>query len=56
MKKGYEGRIRNSGTQVVKAPAQQTRRGGGSVRKGDALREGGVIREKGKPAGASEGS
>ncbi len=38
--KGYTGRIKNSGTQVVKAPHQSTDRKTGTVKKGTDLRSG----------------
>ncbi len=38
--KGYIGRIKNSGTQVVKAPNQSTDRKTGTVKKGNDLRSG----------------
>lgn len=39
-KKGYIGRIKNSGTQVVKAPHQTTAAKKGTVKKGGDLRAG----------------
>jgi len=42
-KKGYAGRIQNSGAQKVKAPlAGGAKKGGGTVRTGDDLRGGGA--------------
>lgn len=38
--KGYIGRIKNSGTQVVKAPYQTTAAKKGTVKKGGDLRSG----------------
>lgn len=40
--KGYAGRIKNSGSQVVKAPyASEAKRGQSTVKKGEDLRGGG---------------
>ena len=40
--KGYTGRIGQTGSQVVKAPAQVApKKGSGKVKKGDDLRNGG---------------
>jgi len=39
-KKGYAGSIRNSGTQVVKAPFQSTDQKKGTVKTGGDLRSG----------------
>lgn len=39
-KSGYAGKIRNSGTQVVKAPSQQTDPKKGTVKTGNDLRTG----------------
>ena len=40
-KKGYTGRIANTGSQVVKAPAQSAKKGAGKVKTGADLRTGG---------------
>ena len=41
MKKGYQGKIANTGSQVVKAPGQiAPKKGKGTVRTGDDLRAG----------------
>lgn len=40
-KKGYEGRIKNTGSQEVKAPYPQSGSSGGTVKKGGDLRTGG---------------
>lgn len=40
MKGGYAGKIKNTGTQVVKAPAQQTPAKKGNVKTGNDLRNG----------------
>ncbi len=41
MKKGYQGKIANTGSQVVKAPGQiAPKKGKGTVRTGDDLRTG----------------
>ncbi len=39
-KSGYAGKIKNGGTQVVKAPTQQTDPKKGTVQKGSDLRTG----------------
>ena len=39
-KSGYAGRIKNSGTQVIKAPHQSTDAKKGTVKKGGDLRAG----------------
>ncbi|GKH47083.1 hypothetical protein [Anaerotruncus massiliensis (ex Togo et al. 2019)] len=44
-KKGYEGRIKNTGTQEVKAPYPQSGGTGSVVKKGGDLRTGGGKRK-----------
>jgi len=39
-KSGYTGKIKNAGTQIVKAPSQQTGKGKGTVKTGGDLRSG----------------
>lgn len=40
MSSSYAGKIKNAGTQVVKAPSQQTGQGKGNVKTGGDLRTG----------------
>lgn len=39
-KKGYAGSVKNTGSQMVKAPFAQTTKNNGTVKRGDDLRTG----------------